>query len=243
MNKILIMLFLCIANLNITVCMEQKAQCTSWQDLPMELKSHVLSLIPEEASANSMIEIIKSLSNTALVSKELRNLAKHLINNPDSVGNLVKKYIQENPEIAKQEFITAAESGNIEMIKALLNAGINVDSSAISWLPKSAFIAIGPSHYEVTALMAAASSGHKEIAQLLLDQGANVNAQGFADFTPLLYATLNNQLPIVKMLIDKGADDINAQDDAGISVLETALWAGHEEIGTMLKNLGAVKRF
>jgi len=34
--------------------------------------------------------------------------------------------------------------------------------------------------------MVAVKSGHREVAQALLDQGANVNAKGFDGWTPLL---------------------------------------------------------
>jgi ankyrin repeat protein len=55
----------------------------------------------------------------------------------------------------------------------------------------------------------AASNGHEAIARLLLDKGAEVNANYKYRMTPLLEAASNGHEAIARLLLDKGAE-INA---------------------------------
>lgn len=52
----------------------------------------------------------------------------------------------------------------------------------------------------------ASNHGHYPIALLLIKHGANVNATGLDDVTPLMDAASFGNQKLVKMLIDKGAD-------------------------------------
>ena len=60
----------------------------------------------------------------------------------------------------------------------------------------------------MTPLHIAANNGHKEVAELLIAEGADVNAKGVIGITPLHYALTKE---IAELLIDKGAD-VNAKD-------------------------------
>jgi ankyrin repeat protein len=64
-----------------------------------------------------------------------------------------------------------------------------------------------------TKLHAAAAEGNEETVKLLLSKGANVNAPGLHDDTPLHRAVMRH-LPIVKLLVSSGAD-VNAINDKG----------------------------
>lgn len=44
------------------------------------------------------------------------------------------------------------------------------------------------------------------MAALLIKAGANVNARGYEDVTPLHDAALDGQLKLVKLLVERGAD-------------------------------------
>ena len=58
-----------------------------------------------------------------------------------------------------------------------------------------------------TALMAASQEGHLEIAQLLVERGANVNAARTDNGgTALMYASWKGHLEIVRLLLTSGAD-------------------------------------
>ena len=54
--------------------------------------------------------------------------------------------------------------------------------------------------------------GHAEIAQVLIEHGADVNAQGFYKSTPLHLASSGGHVEITRALIERGAG-VNAQDD------------------------------
>ncbi|MEI0748972.1 ankyrin repeat domain-containing protein, partial [Brachyspira pulli] len=57
-----------------------------------------------------------------------------------------------------------------------------------------------------SALRYASKNGHLEIVKLLIDSGANVNAKDDNNNTVLMYASANGYLEVVKYLLDKGAD-------------------------------------
>lgn len=57
-----------------------------------------------------------------------------------------------------------------------------------------------------TLLLEAANKRMFEIVKLLLEQGANVNAQSNGKYTALFHATFNNDLEMAELLINKGAD-------------------------------------
>ena len=66
--------------------------------------------------------------------------------------------------------------------------------------------------YSGTALMWAAFDGQKEIAQMLIDAGADVNAKDADGSTVLMHAVSGGERETVKLLLDAGAD-VNARDD------------------------------
>ena len=57
-----------------------------------------------------------------------------------------------------------------------------------------------------TALMLAAYNGDNEIAELLINAGADVNAQDEMLNSPFLYAGANGNIKLVKMCLENGAD-------------------------------------
>ncbi len=74
---------------------------------------------------------------------------------------------------------------------------------------------------------------HKELSQLLVSKGADVNAQAASGATPLFFAVLRDQPEDVKFLIDKGAN-VNAADAYGDTILDAAL---HLQFGSMIQIL------
>jgi ankyrin repeat protein len=73
---------------------------------------------------------------------------------------------------------------------------------------------------------------------MLLDKGADVNAQG-GDYGNALQAALSEgHEQVVKMLLDKGAD-VNAQGGDYGNALYTASARGYEQVVKMLLDAGA----
>jgi ankyrin repeat protein len=118
----------------------------------------------------------------------------------------------------------------------------------------------------MTPLHLAAMGGHREIAEILLNSGADVNFHTPASETPLHQAVKYNRLEVADLLIDRGADmyqsaamyvathqnyramielliakgvDINYQDSRVNTSLHTAANEGHVEIAELLLANGA----
>ena len=74
-----------------------------------------------------------------------------------------------------------------------------------------------------TALHIAAEKGFKDIAELLLEHGADVNLQDGKGDTSLHYAARNFDAEMICFLVKKGAD-VNARNRANFTPTATALW-------------------
>jgi serine/threonine-protein phosphatase 6 regulatory ankyrin repeat subunit B len=107
------------------------------------------------------------------------------------------KYIKLFELKARQEtLVKAAEKGNINIVKKLLNSGVDINIRG---------------DYGQTALMEASSHKFLMLVDFLIKSGADVNAQDKHGRTALiLYSTPS----ILLKLLDAGAD-INMQDNEG----------------------------
>ena len=85
----------------------------------------------------------------------------------------------------------AGEAGRMDIIKEMLDAGIDVNEVAEG---------------DGTALIGAAKGGHEELVRYLIDRGADVNLASRGDGNPLINAAREGHLEIVKILLDAGAD-------------------------------------
>ncbi|MDX1916871.1 MAG: ankyrin repeat domain-containing protein [Rickettsiaceae bacterium] len=80
--------------------------------------------------------------------------------------------------------------------------------------------------------------GHTETAALLIDKGANVNAQDVDNQTALIYAATWSRTETATLLIEMGAD-VNAQDRYNETALICAAQRGHTETAALLIYKGA----
>ena len=96
--------------------------------------------------------------------------------------------------------------GNIEAVKQHIADGTDVNAK---------------NKYGRTPLHRAASLGRREIAGLLIANGADVNANSYG-WTPLHNAASWGRKEIVELLIAGGAD-VNAKDNAGTTPLDWAI--------------------
>ena len=90
----------------------------------------------------------------------------------------------------------------------------------------------------LTLLHWATMEGHTELAKMLIDAEADVNAKDEDKWTPLHWAARNNRIEIAKALIEAGAD-LNAKDSAKWTPLHWVAMEGHPEIAKGLIDAGA----
>uniref|UniRef100_UPI003F4CAC90 ankyrin repeat domain-containing protein n=1 Tax=Brachyspira catarrhinii TaxID=2528966 RepID=UPI003F4CAC90 len=121
--------------------------------------------------------------------------------------------------LAKDRFFKAAEKGDIERIKELMDyVDINTKDA-----------------YGINALMHALIFNNLESVEFLLENGADVNSIDYEYQTPLMYAVKKNNAEIVKLLISKGAD-INFKDAKNRTALDIAKSKGYDDIAEILEN-------
>ena len=85
-----------------------------------------------------------------------------------------------------------------------------------------------------TALMGVAFKGYTQIAELLLDAGADAHSKNFAGQTALMMAALFGHSAIVDLLVDRGSDP-HVQDAAGNSAISVAETQNNELMVARLK--------
>jgi ankyrin repeat protein len=81
-------------------------------------------------------------------------------------------------------------------------------------------------------------NGHKEITELLIAEGADVNAQdNDAGWAPLHAAARKGLKEVVEPLIAAGAD-VNAKNDGGETPLDWAIRSNHTKTADLLRKHG-----
>jgi ankyrin repeat protein len=118
----------------------------------------------------------------------------------------------------------AAFNGHVQVVKSLLDANrkdVNI-----------------PDDTGTYALIWASLNGHKKIVQLLLEQGANVDAQGGRYGNALQAACYAGHYEIVQTLLEQGAN-VDARGGRYGNALQAACYAGHYEIVQTLLEQGA----
>jgi ankyrin repeat protein len=128
----------------------------------------------------------------------------------------------------------ASERGYLETAQLLIQhkANVNLQSDQIEGgYHKSEQGKRSPLHW-------AAVGGHTEIANLLLNNGADIEARTVNGRTPALEATLHYQFETTKLLIDRGAN-VNAGTHFGWTMLHHACTNGQVELVELLLAYGA----
>ncbi|XHF97076.1 hypothetical protein AWENTII_000679 [Aspergillus wentii] len=84
----------------------------------------------------------------------------------------------------------------------------------------------------------ASEQGHEDMVQMLLNNGADTHGRGSTDTTALGFASSAGHQRIVEMLLEHGAD-VNLRSKTSDSALQEALSWGHEQIVDILLTHGA----
>lgn len=112
----------------------------------------------------------------------------------------------------------ASKKGDVSVVNALILIGDNVNEKQTE-------------NEKSTPLHAAASYGHTECAQLLLNAKANINtinSNGTHGWTPLMNAAYNNRINCVKLLLECNANTTHTDD--GRTALKLAYQKKHSKI-------------
>ena len=147
------------------------------------------------------------------------DLAKFLLEQKE-IGSL----IDQPDKDGFTPLVMSAQGGYFSIVKLLLNK-----NAMLSWVNDKG----------VTALYMACQNGHANIVELFLIQNGieKIIEQTFHDgSTPLLIAVQNGYLPIVKMLVTKGAN-VNAIAKNNLHVLSIARLHKHADIVEFLQSI------
>ncbi len=127
------------------------------------------------------------------------------------------------------ELLKAAEEGNFQEVKHLIESGADVNERSFYM------------YENATALYMAVKSGSVEIVEYLVEHGADINCKNILDKTALHMAVISGSLEIVKYLVDHGAKETREDCRGHDSVLWLACWLGNHEIVDYLLQHGAIE--
>ncbi|HEV8415680.1 MAG TPA: ankyrin repeat domain-containing protein [Bryobacteraceae bacterium] len=157
---------------------------------------------------------------------------------------LIQALLQAGAHPTESILMTAARTGNGEVVRMLLARGANANARESS---------LGE-----TALMWAAAENHPDAVRALIEHGADPNARSdkleypkdrfglegvttilpHGSWTALMYAGRQGSLEAARTLAEMGAD-LNLADPDGTTALEFAILNGHFDTAAMLTEKGA----
>eukprot|EP01097_Dermamoeba_algensis_P003859 TRINITY_DN2614_c0_g1_i2.p1 TRINITY_DN2614_c0_g1~~TRINITY_DN2614_c0_g1_i2.p1 ORF type:complete len:694 (-),score=137.63 TRINITY_DN2614_c0_g1_i2:185-2266(-) len=138
----------------------------------------------------------------------------------------------------EQEFIQAAEFGNIKKMQELIEQGVNINKlfliSSLSAANQTNNAKSANISEKISVLHLISQTGNLESAALLTESGAEINVRTSTNQqTPLHLAVLYNRLDMVSFLLQRGADP-NLPDIGGNTPLMTASQMGFIDIARIL---------
>ncbi len=116
--------------------------------------------------------------------------------------------------------------GATDVIKSLLKAGANPDSSSKNLMKVSPIHSAAANRAPAMAL---------ELCTILIDHGADINVAQHQGWTPLQQAAMHGQADVVKLLLANGADK-TAEADDGSTASSLAESQGFDEIVGLLND-------
>jgi len=122
------------------------------------------------------------------------------------------------------ELIDAAQNNNIDLVRQLLDNGIDIN--------------VRDDTGNTALARASQEEGHDDIVELLLEKDANPNIQDHDGNTALMWASYNVNIEIIELLLNSGANT-NIPDHDGVTVLMWATDEGYTEIVELFLRAGA----
>lgn len=132
----------------------------------------------------------------------------------------------ESEEMEKDKFVYACTTNDVAYVKTALE--------------KDRQLADIKKENGMTVLLIASLQGYKEIVELLISHGANVNMQceTMQNENALICASYKGHKDIVELLLANGAD-INARKNDGMDALMWASSRGYKDVAELLIDKGA----
>ena len=158
----------------------------------------------------------------------------------------------DNTVVTQNALQEAAFAGHQNIVESLLRKGADVNARGGPFGTAMQAAARKKQHQVVEVLIErgyvgeesgpplhhAAWSGHAEVVQYLVDQGADIEAQDCDGATALHWAAWKGYVDIMRILLDKG-QDTSIQESAGGSALHFAAYFGQDTAATLLLDRGA----
>ena len=184
-------------------------------------------------------------------SDEVRELLSIGLLNPS-------RLISFNYEQQSTPLFEAADRGHTEVVKLLLDAGVDPNEYRDSFGRTPLWISSYHGHKSVVKLLldngAKTNAVHNracsplhiatrfddiDVVELLLDSNADPNAAAEHDWVPLHFAARNGSKQMTEILLDKGADP-NMVDEKGWTPLSIALHYNRLQVANILKARGGM---
>jgi len=134
----------------------------------------------------------------------------------------------------------AIAEDKFEAAKALMDAGANVNTPAGPEGLTPLMVTASQISPAEGAIFLPSSTRPINIAEGLIERGADINAKSKAGVTALMIAAANNNPPMIGLLIDAGAD-VDAKNAQGKTAGEIALANGNAEAAQAIMVLGTAK--
>jgi hypothetical protein len=126
-----------------------------------------------------------------------------------------------------EDIVAAATAGDRAGVEAAFAAGASVNAVDPLGLPG-----------QTTPLSSAGANGHRNVAEFLLDHGANVDGKDGLEQTPLHIAADHGSEDVAKLLLDRGAN-VDARDFLDATPLQYSALRGYKNIVVLLITHGA----
>ncbi len=174
-----------------------------------------------EASREGKLEVVKYLVKAGADISAVDEFMQTTLDHASAQKHTEIVEYLENINTLTAELFKAVIKGDLESVQQYIKNGASVNTSE---------------NNGDTVLIYASQIGNSEIAKLLLENGANVDAR--SEFgTALEYASRDGHLEIVKLLVEQGAESNTPASERFLHEQSLATQEGHTEIVEYLSSI------